>query len=165
MNREDIKNIIFNEDIEFIHLHFTDIFGIMKKVTIPANEIERALNNEVFFDGSSIDGFVREEESEMYLHPDLDTFLVYPWFSSFGREARLICDIYDSEGKPFEGDPRYMLKKVLNEANSMGYEIKIAPECEFFLFNTDAEGKPTLITNDDASYFDLAPVDLGKCKT
>lgn len=162
MDKNEILRKIEEEGVEFIYLQFTDIFGIMKNVAITVNELERALNNEIVFDGSSIDGFVRIEESDMYLYPDLKTFLVYPWYSSFGREARFICDIYDSEGKPFEGDPRYILKKVLKEAEDMGYQIKIGPECEFFLFNTDEFGKPTLVTHDDASYFDLAPVDLGE---
>lgn len=162
MDKNEILRKIEEEGVEFIYLQFTDIFGIMKNVAITVNELERALNNEIVFDGSSIDGFVRIEESDMYLYPDLNTFLVYPWYSSFGREARFICDIYDSEGKPFEGDPRYVLKKVLKEAEEMGYQIKIGPECEFFLFNTDEFGKPTLVTHDDASYFDLAPVDLGE---
>lgn len=162
MDKNEILRKIEEEGVEFIYLQFTDIFGIMKNVAITVNELERALNNEIVFDGSSIDGFVRIKESDMYLYPDLNTFLVYPWYSSFGREARFICDIYDSEGKPFEGDPRYILKKVLKEAEDMGYQIKIGPECEFFLFNTDEFGKPTLVTHDDASYFDLAPVDLGE---
>ncbi|SKA97495.1 glutamine synthetase [Caloramator quimbayensis] len=160
--RDDIIKIIKEEGIEFIYLQFTDIFGVMKNVAIPAEEISKALNNEVAFDGSCVDGFVRIEESDMYLRPDLDTFCIYPWGGGFGREARFICDVYNTDGTPFEGDPRYILKKVCNEAKEMGYTMQIGPECEFFLFHTDEKGKPTLITHDDAGYFDLAPIDLGE---
>lgn len=161
-NKDDILKIIDEESIEFIYLQFTDIFGIMKNVAIPAEEILKALNNEVTFDGSCVDGFVRIEESDMYLRPDIDTFCVYPWGGAFGKEARFICDVYNPDGTPFEGDPRYVLKKVLNEAQQMGFKMYIAPECEFFLFHTDDRGKPTLLTHDDAGYFDLAPIDLGE---
>lgn len=160
--REDILNIVEDEAVEFIYLQFTDIFGVMKNVAIPAGEIEKALNNEITFDGSSVDGFVRIEESDMYLRPDLNTFCVYPWRGAFGREARLICDVYNPDGTPFEGDPRFILRKVCKEAESMGFTMHVGPECEFFLFHTDDKGKPTLNTHDDAGYFDLAPVDLGE---
>ncbi|QCX33606.1 type I glutamate--ammonia ligase [Caloramator sp. E03] len=160
--KEDIIRIIDEEGIEFIYLQFTDILGVMKNVAIPAQEISKALNNEVAFDGSCVDGFVRMEESDMYLRPDIDTFCIYPWGGAFGREARFICDVYNPDGTPFEGDPRFILKKVCKEAEDMGYKMYIGPECEFFLFHTDDRGKPTLITHDDAGYFDLAPIDLGE---
>lgn len=146
--------------IEFIDLQFTDIFGIMKNVTITIDQLEKALDNEIMFDGSSIDGFVRIEESDMYLRPDYKTFQVLPW-SSNPKEARLICDVYKPDGTPFEGDPRYILKKVIAEAKDIGYIFNVGPECEFFLFNTDEKGSPSLETHDQAGYFDLAPIDLG----
>lgn len=147
--------------VEFIHLQFTDIFGVLKSVAITIEQLEEALNNEIMFDGSSIDGFVRIEESDMYLKPDPSTFVVFPWVTKT-REARFICDVYDKDGNPFEGCPRNTLKKVLREAEEMRYTFNVGPECEFFLFHTDEKGKPTLITHDNAGYFDLAPVDLGE---
>lgn len=159
---QDIITIVEEEGIEFIYLQFTDIFGVMKNLAITVEELERVLREGIIFDGSAIDGFVRIEESDMYLKPDLDTFAIHSWRGNFGREARIICDVYTSEGKPFEGDPRYILKRVLREAKDMGYSFEIGPECEFFLFHTDQFGKPTLNTHDDAGYFDLAPNDLGE---
>jgi glutamine synthetase len=161
-SKEEILRIVEEEDVEFVYLQFTDIFGIMKNVAITASELERALNNGIVFDGSSIDGFVRIEESDMYLRPDLKTFCLYPSRGGYGREARLICDIYNPDGTPFEGDPRYILKKVCDEAEKLGFKLYVGPECEFFLFHTDEHGKPTLNTHDDAGYFDLATVDLGE---
>ncbi|MDF2547424.1 type I glutamate--ammonia ligase [Anaerosolibacter sp.] len=147
-------------EVEFIHLQFTDILGVMKNVAITIEQLEKALNNEIMFDGSSIDGFVRIEESDMYLRPDLSTFVVLPW-TNYPREARLICDIYKADETPFEGCPRNTLKKVLKEAADMGYIMNVGPECEFFLFHTDEKGQPSLETHDNAGYFDLAPIDLG----
>lgn len=146
--------------VEFIHLQFTDIMGVMKNVSITIEELGKALDNEIMFDGSSIDGFVRIEESDMYLRPDLSTFTVFPW-SGQVKEARLVCDVYRPDGTPFDGCPRNALKKVLKEAEEMGYIMNVGPECEFFLFNTNEKGEPTLETHDNAGYFDLAPVDLG----
>lgn len=164
MNNQDIKEELLRKveefDIEFIHLQFTDIMGIMKNVSITVEQLEKALDNKIMFDGSSIDGFVRIEESDMYLAPDLSTFVVFPW-TNLHKEARLICDVYNIDGTPFEGCPRNTLKKVLKEAEELGYKLKVGPECEFFLFNTDEKGNPSLDTHDDAGYFDLAPVDLG----
>ena len=114
------------------------------------------------FDGSSINGFVRVEESDMYLRPDLDTFVIFPWRPQQGKVARLICDVYMPDGTPFEGDPRYILKKAINKAKDMGYTMNVGPECEFFLFEVDNDGNPTLKTNDKGSYFDLGPIDLGE---
>lgn len=158
--KEELLRKVDELDIEFIHLQFTDIMGIMKNVSITVEQLEKALDNKIMFDGASIDGFVRIEESDMYLKPDLSTFTVFPW-TNFHKEARLICDIYKLDGTPFEGCPRSILKKVLKEAEEMGYVMKVGPECEFFLFNTDEKGNPSLDTHDDAGYFDLAPIDLG----
>lgn len=159
VTKEDVLKKAQELELEFIHMQFTDLVGTMKNVSITIEQLEKALDNEIMFDGSSIDGFVRIEESDMYLYPDISTFEVFPWRP---REARLICDIYTTEGVPFEGCPRYILRKVLKEAEDMGFKMYVGPECEFFLFKTDADGSPTLITNDDANYFDLAPVDLGE---
>lgn len=161
-SKNDILRIAREEEVEFIYLQFTDIFGVMKNVAITIEQLEKALDNEIMFDGSSIDGFVRIEESDMYLRPDLNTFIIYPWRGSYGKVARLICDVYNSDGTPFEGDPRYILRKACDEAREMGYTMYVGPECEFFLFETDEKGNPTLVTQDDAGYFDLAPVDLGE---
>lgn len=151
-----------NLGVKFIRLQFTDIFGVMKNVAITVEQLDKALDGELMFDGSSIHGFARIEESDMYLRPDMNSFVVFPWRPHEGGVARLICDVYNPDGSPFEGDPRYVLKKVLAEAAEMGYTMQVGPELEFFLFNVDKDGSPTLETHDAASYFDLAPVDMGE---
>lgn len=160
--KEQIVQLVKDNGVKFIRLQFTDILGTLKNVAITSSQLEKALNNQCMFDGSSIEGFVRIEESDMYLHPDLDTFVIFPWRPQEGKVARLICDVYTYDGKPFEGCPRYALKKVIKEAADMGYTFNVGPECEFFLFLTDEKGKPTTITHDDAGYFDLGPVDHGE---
>ena len=157
--REDIERIVKEQDVKFIRLQFTDIFGTMKNISITERQLARALDNKCMFDGSSIEGFVRVEESDMYLRPDLNSFVILPWIKDGGKVARLICDVYDTNGNPFMGDPRCVLKKVLSEAADMGYTVNIGPEAEFFLFKTDENGNPTAIRNDRAGYFDLGPVD------
>ena len=160
--REDILRIVKEEDVEFIRMQFTDIFGMMKNVAITASQIEKALDNQVTIDGSSIEGFTRIHESDQYLHPDLDTFVILPWRPQHGKVARLICDVYNPDGTPFVGDPRGILKRTLKRAEEMGYDaFNCGPELEFFLFETDEKGKPTTNTADEAGYFDLAPLDLG----
>ncbi|WP_160676693.1 type I glutamate--ammonia ligase [Clostridium sp. C8-1-8] len=161
-SKEDIVRLVEENDVRFIRLQFTDIFGTMKNVAITSRQLDKALNNECFFDGSSIEGFVRIEEADMYLAPDLDTFQVMPWSTPDGNIARLICDVYTGDGKPFAGDPRYILKKVINEAKELGYTFNVGPECEFFLFHTNDDGSPTTNTHDNASYFDLGHIDLGE---
>lgn len=161
--KEDIIRIVKEEDIEFIRMQFTDIFGQLKNVALTASQIEKAVNNQVMIDGSSIEGFVRINESDQYLYPDLDSFVVFPWRPQHGKVARLICDVYNPDGSPFVGDPRGVLKKVLKKAESMGYDMfNVGPEAEFFLFQTDEEGKPTTKTGDEAGYFDLGPLDRGE---
>ena len=161
--KEDIIRIVKEEDIEFIRMQFTDIFGQLKNVALTASQVEKAVNNQIMFDGSSIEGFVRIDESDQYLYPDLDSFVVFPWRPQHGKVARLICDVYNPDGTPFVGDPRSVLKKVLKKAESMGYDaFNVGPEAEFFLFQTDEEGKPTTKTNDEAGYFDLGPLDHGE---
>ena len=160
--REDILNLVEEEDVGFIRLQFTDIFGTMKNVAITVSQLKRALDNKCMFDGSSIEGFARIEESDMYLHPDLNTFEIFPWRPQQGKVARLICDVHTPDGKPFEGDPRLILKKTIKEANEMGYRFDVGPECEFFLFHTDDNGLPTTLSHEKAGYFDLGPNDLGE---
>lgn len=160
--KEDIFQMVEEEDVEFIRLQFTDIFGTLKNVAITASQLEKALNNKCMFDGSSIEGFVRIEESDMYLYPDLDTFTIFPWRPQQGKVARIICDVYCADGTPFEGDPRYILKRQIGKAAEMGYTFNVGPECEFFLFHQDENGQPTTITHEKAGYFDLGPVDLGE---
>ena len=160
--KQDIIRLVKEEDVEFIRLQFTDMFGTLKNVAITKSRLEKALSNQCMFDGSSIEGFVRIEESDMYLYPDLDTFVIFPWRPQQGKVARIICDIYRPDGTPFEGDPRYILKKTLVSAAEMGYQFDVGPECEFFLFHTDEEGRPTTLTHERAGYFDLGPVDLGE---
>lgn len=161
-SKEDIINLIEANDVKFIRLQFTDMLGALKNVAITVSQLEKALNNQCMFDGSAITGFSNIEESDMFLKPDLDTFVIFPWRPQNGRVARFICDIYTAEGKPFEGSPRYVLEKVLNRAKCMGYEFNIGPECEFFLFQTDECGKPTLKAHDNGSYGDVNPIDLGE---
>ena len=161
-SKEDILAMVEENGVKFIRLQFTDILGTLKNVAITDRQLEKALNNQCMFDGSSINGFVRVEESDMYLRPDLDTFVIFPWRPQQGKVARLICDVYMPDGTPFEGDPRYILKKAINKAEAMGYTMNIGPECEFFLFEVDNDGNPTLKTNDKGSYFDLGPIDLGE---
>lgn len=160
--QKDIIRMVEEEDVEFIRLQFTDIFGILKNVAITKSQLEKALANQCMFDGSSIEGFVRIEESDMYLYPDLDTFTIFPWRPQQGKVARIICDVYCVDRKPFEGDPRYVLRRAVKEAQEMGYSLNVGPECEFFLFHTDDYGRPTTISHEHAGYFDLGPVDLGE---
>ncbi|MCR5215606.1 MAG: type I glutamate--ammonia ligase [Lachnospiraceae bacterium] len=160
--KQDIIRMVEEEDVEFIRLQFTDIFGTLKNVAITKSQLEKALDNKCMFDGSSVDGFARIEESDMCLHPDLDSFIIFPWRPQQGKVARLICDVYGNDGKPFMGDPRYALRRAIKEAADMGYTFNVGPECEFFLFHTDEVGNPTTISHEKAGYFDLGPTDLGE---
>ena len=160
--RKDIIKMVEEEDVEFIRLQFTDMFGNFKNVAITASQLEHALDNQCMFDGSAIDGFVRIEESDMYLYPDFSTFEIFPWRPQQGKVARMICDVYRPNGEPFEGDPRYVLKRAIQKAADMGYTFKVGPECEFFLFNTDENTMPTTQTNEQAGFFDIGPLDFGE---
>lgn len=160
--REDVIRMVTEEDVEFIRLQFTDMFGTFKNIAITASQLDKALDNKCAFDGSAIDGFVRVEESDMYLRPDYSTFAIFPWRPQQGKVARMICDIYRPNGEPFEGDPRYVLKRAIRRAEEMGYTFGVGPECEFFLFNTDENGMPTTQTNEQAGYFDMGPLDGGE---
>lgn len=161
-SKEDIIRMVRDENVEFIRMQFTDIFGQMKNVAITASQIEKAVSNQIMIDGSSIEGFTRIHESDQYLHPDLDTFNILPWRPQHGKVARLICDVYNPDGTPFIGDPRHILKAELEKAAALGYTFNVGPECEFFLFETDADGRPTTKTGDEAGYFDLGPLDHGE---
>jgi len=160
--REDILKQARDNNVKFIRLQFTDLLGTIKNVEIPVSQLEKALDNKIMFDGSSIEGYVRIEESDMYLYPDLDTWVIFPWVTT-DRVARLICDVYMPDGTPFAGDPRGILKRNLKLAEAMGFTtMNVGPEPEFFLFKTDEKGDPTLELNDHGGYFDLAPTDLGE---
>ncbi|WP_409294281.1 type I glutamate--ammonia ligase [Peribacillus sp. SCS-26] len=161
--REDVERLAKEENVKYVRLQFTDILGTIKNVEIPVSQLGKALDNKMMFDGSSIEGFVRIEESDMYLFPDLDTWVVFPWTSEKGKVARLICDIYNPDGSPFDGDPRANLKRILKEMQELGFtNFNLGPEPEFFLFKLDEKGEPTLELNDKGGYFDLAPTDLGE---
>ncbi|CAM5181206.1 Glutamine synthetase OS=Ureibacillus acetophenoni OX=614649 GN=SAMN05877842_10411 PE=3 SV=1 [Ureibacillus acetophenoni] len=161
--KEDIKRIVTEEGVKFIRLQFTDILGTIKNVEIPLSQLDKALDNKMMFDGSSIEGFVRIEESDMYLKPDLDTFVIFPWTAEKGKVARLICDVTNPDGTPFAGDPRSNLKRVLKQMEELGFtSFNLGPEPEFFLFKLNEKGEPTMDLNDAGGYFDLAPTDLGE---
>ena len=160
--RDEIFEMVEEEDVGFIRLQFTDIFGTFKNVAVTASQLKRALDNQCMFDGSSIEGFARVEDSDMYLYPDLNTFATFPWRPQQGKVARLICDVHKADGTVLESDPRHVLKRVLQEAKEMGYTFDVGPECEFFLFHADEDGTPTTLTHECATYFDMGPVDLGE---
>ncbi|MFW6274178.1 MAG: type I glutamate--ammonia ligase [Halanaerobium sp.] len=161
-SKEDILKLAEEKNVKFIRMQFTDILGIVKNVAITAKQLEDALDNKIMFDGSSIDGFTRIQESDMYLRPDYDTFTIFPWRpEEGGAVARLICDVYTPEGKPFSGGPRNVLKEALKEAEEMGFDMNVGPEPEFFLFQLDENGDATTKTHDNGGYFDLGPIDKG----
>ena len=164
--KAEIKKLLKQEDVKFLRLQFSDIMGMNKNVEVPASQFEKALDGEIMFDGSSIRGFTRIEESDMLLKPDYDTFLVFPTAlenSGRGRVARLICDVSHPDNTPFMGDPRYALKRQVERLKALGFDnAYTGPEAEFFLFLRDAEGRPTTTSHDAAGYFDLAPVDKGE---
>lgn len=161
-DQQDVVETIDREDVAFLRLQFTDILGTVKNVSIPASQVEKAFTDGIYFDGSSIEGFVRIQESDMRLVPDPETFAILPWDGTEnGTAARLLCDVYDTTtGEPFEGDPRAVLKRVLDEAASMGFSVNAGPEPEFFVFRTDQDGRATTETNDSGGYFDLGPKDI-----
>ena len=162
MTREDVLKEAQELGVKFVRLQFVDILGTIKNVAITIEQLPAALDGQIMFDGSSIEGFTRIQESDMYLRPDYNTFAIFPWRPQEGGVARLMCDIYTPEGLPFAGCPRNTLKKVIAEAAEMGLTMYAGPEPEFFLFERDAQGYPTTITHDKGSYFDLSPVDLGE---
>ncbi|WP_040378946.1 type I glutamate--ammonia ligase [Dethiobacter alkaliphilus] len=160
--RKEVFRKVEEKGIEFIRLQFIDIFGVLKSMNITPDELDEALDGKLMFDGSSIDGFARINESDKCLVPDPDTFQIMPWRPTEKGVARMICDVHNPDGTPFEGCPRWNFKRVLREATDMGYEFNVGPEGEFFLFHTDDKGRPTLEIHDKAGYFDLAPIDYGE---
>ncbi|WP_041815296.1 type I glutamate--ammonia ligase [Levilactobacillus brevis] len=162
-SKDDIRQMAKDENVKFLRLMFTDLFGTIKNVEVPISQLGKLLDNKLMFDGSSIDGFVRIEESDMYLYPDLSTWMIFPWSTERGKIARVICEVYTTEGKPFTGDPRNNLIRVLDDMRKAGFtDFNIGPEPEFFLFKMDENGKTTTELNDKGSYFDMAPMDLGE---
>ena len=162
MTKAEIQKQCKREGVQFLRLQFTDIHGANKNVEVPFSQLGKALDGEIMFDGSSIEGFTRIEESDMKLVPDLDTFRIFPWNDGQGKVARMVCDVKLPDGKDFDGDPRTCLKRVTAEAKKMGYTMMVGPEVEFFLFQLDADGAPTTKTHDVGAYFDLAPIDRGE---
>ena len=163
LSKDQIKTIIKENKIDFIRLQFCDINGKLKNMAIPSEQIDKVLNNELMLDGSSIKGFRSIETSDMYFYPDINTFTVLPWRTrDEAKAARLICDIYNADGTPFEGCPRCNLKRVIKEAATLGYTMNVGPEAEFFLFKKDENRDVTTIPNDKAGYYDLGPSDLGE---
>ncbi|WP_034384339.1 type I glutamate--ammonia ligase [Deinococcus sp. YIM 77859] len=164
-NAQDLLETLQAQDVAFLRLQFTDILGTTKNVEVPRSQFEKALRGDVTFDGSAVEGFTRVEESDMLLSPDLSTFLIYPPFApeeEGGRVARLICDVTLPDGTPFEGDPRRVLKRQVERAAGLGFEMFVGTEPEFFLFERNAGGGGLPVTHDKAGYFDLAPVDKGE---
>ena len=161
-SKSDVLELLKAQQVRFLRLQFSDIMGIIKNVEVPQSQFEKALDGDIMFDGSSIEGFVRVEESDMVLRPDFDTFAVFPWGDVENRVARLICDVYTSDDRHFEGDPRWVLKRQIEAAKKMGYEMMAGCEAEFFLFHRTSEGSPSRVTHDSGGYFDLTPVDLGE---
>lgn len=161
--KEDVRRIAEAENVQFLRLMFTDLYGIVKNVEVPISQLDKLLDNKLMFDGSSIDGYTRIEESDMYLYPDLSTWMIFPWGSEHGKIARIICKVYQSDHTPFMGDPRNNLIRILQEMEALGFSnFNIGPEPEFFLFKMQDDGTITHRLNDHGSYFDLAPVDLGE---
>lgn len=159
---EVIKKLIKDYDIKFLQLQFVDINGQVKNMGVPVEQLDKVLNNEIMLDGSSIKGFRSIETSDMYFYPDKDSFQLLPWTKGNARSARFICDIYNPDGKPFEGCPRCNLKRVMKEAEKLGFSMNLGPEAEFFLFEKDASGAITTHTHDKAGYYDVGPDDLGE---
>lgn len=160
--KEDIFRIVEEEDVRSIRLQFTDMYGMPKNFNLPAGQLARALAGECVFDGSSIEGFIRRDEEDMFLRPDINTFAVFPLRGRDGATARMICDVYDARGQAFSGDPRHILKQAQEKAEALGYRFRISPELEFFLFHCDDEGRPTTENEESAGYFDMSPLDLGE---
>lgn len=161
--KEEVHQLVKDSNVHFLRLMFTDLLGVSKSVDLPISQLDKLLDNKIMFDGSSIDGFVRIEESDMYLYPDMSTWLVFPWGEEHGKVARVICSVHTIDGKPFAGDPRNNLKRIVEKMQADGFKsFNIGPEPEFFLFKTDENGQPTMEVNDQENYFDMEPLDLGE---
>lgn len=160
--KAEILDLVEQEDVEFIRLQFTDMFGNLKNVAVTAGQLERVLDKNYVFDGSAVFGSYRNVGEDFYLCPDLDTFVILPWRPQHGKVARFLCDIYDENGDVLDLSPRNILKRVIDDAKEKGYTFYIDPECEFFLFHTNEDGIPTTITHEQAGYMDVGPLDLGE---
>ncbi|MGI6012385.1 MAG: type I glutamate--ammonia ligase [Ruminococcus sp.] len=161
-NKAEILQMVEEEDVEFIRLQFTDMFGVLKNVAIPASRLIKAMDSRCTIDLASLDGFAQREETDLYLKPDLNTFSILPWRPQQGKVARFLCDVCMEDGEEYAGSPRWILKSVLKKAEEKGYTFQVNPECEFFLFHTDDNGMPTTLTHEKAGYLDTSPVDLGE---
>lgn len=162
MTKEEILELVENEDVEFIRLQFTDMFGNLKNLAVTSHQLDAVLSNKVKFDAQALYGDNCEGLDDMYLVPDLDSFVILPWRPQQGKVARFLCDIFNEDGTMCQESPRYILKKVLKEAADKGYTFYVDPECEFFLFHADEDGIPTTVTHDKAGYMDVGPLDLGE---
>ena len=162
LSQEDIVQMVQEEDVEFIRLQFTDVLGNFRNLAVTSSQLSKILRNSVRFDGSAVEGFAEYGDSDIFLYPILGTFETFPWRPQQGKVARLICDLYKADGEPYEGDPRYALRKATDHAKEMGYSIEVSPACEFFLFNTDENGQPTTNTSEQAGFFDMGPLDFGE---
>ena len=160
--RDDIFSHSRGRRCRFHQIAVYRYFWNDENMAVTVGQLEKALDNRCMFDVSSLEGVADEEESDMYLYPDLSTFEIFPWRPQQGKVARLICDVYKKDGTPYEGDPRYVLRKAVAEAKEMGYTMNVGPECEFFLFHTDDDGRPTTVTHEQGGYFDVGPLDLGE---
>lgn len=160
--KEEILALVEEEDVEFIRLQFTDMFGRLKNVAVTAGQLERVLERNYEFDVSDMFGMLQEDEEYMYLKPDLDTFVILPWRPQQGKVARMLCDICKEDGTLFAKSPRTILQKTLKKAQEKGYSFYVDPECEFFLFHSDENGIPTTVTHEQAGYMDVGPIDMGE---
>ena len=160
--KKEILELIEQEDVEFIRLQFTDMFGNLKNLAVTPNQFVRVLDNKCVFDGSAMFGYMKYEEEDLYLYPDLDSFVILPWRPQQGKVARFLCDVYREDGTKYELSPRTILKNVVQTAKEKGYTFYIDPECEFFLFHTDENGTPSTVTHEQAGYMDVGPTDYGE---
>ena len=160
--KKDILRLVEEEDVQFIRLQFADLFGNLKNVAVTAGQLKRVLDQGYVFDGSCVEGFLHDNDMDMFLWPDLDTLAIFPWRPQQGKVARLICDIRRPDGTVYSGDPRGILKRAVKHAEEMGYQFDVGPECEFFLFHTNDEGNPTTFSHERAGFFDMSPIDLGE---
>lgn len=162
ISKQEILGRLKEEQVEFLQLQFIDIFGICKNVEVPASQFSKAIDGEIMFDGSSVDGFTRIEESDMILVPDLNSFCIFDWGKDEDKVARLICNVHNPDGSEFIGCPRLALKRVIKEATDLGHKMVVGPEAEFFIFKIDENKQVTRNTHDRAGYFDMSPLDEGE---
>lgn len=160
--KDEILELVEEEDVEFIRLQFTDMFGNLKNVAVTANQLERVLDHKFAIESTAMFAGCHDTKEDMYLYPDFDTFVILPWRPQQGKVARFLCDVYDADGSIYGMSPRTILKRVLDEAKAEGYTFYVDPECEFFLFHTDENGIPTTVTHEIAGYMDVGPIDMGE---